>query len=224
MRSAQYIYATVLTFALAGTAAAQTAPPPSPAPTQSTYAGATGSHWLASGFVGGGFSANGDSPTIDNSSAGSVDFGGQIAYLWNGFFGAEFLADWAPSFGVDSVLIDGDTRVASYMFNAIGAYPLGADGQWQPYISGGWGRMRMSADFRTGNGTTTSESNGGWGGDIGGGVMAFANSKWGVRGDIRYYRARTNDNFSGTASEQFFESVSSGLSYWNATGGISYRW
>jgi len=224
MRSAQYIYATVLTFALVGTAAAQTAPPPSPAPTQSTYAGGTGSHWLASGFVGGGFSANGDSPTIDNSSAGSVDFGGQVAYLWNGFFGAEFLADWAPSFGVDSVLIDGDTRVANYMFNAIGAYPLGADGQWQPYISGGWGRMRMSADFRTGNGTTTSESNGGWGGDIGGGVMAFANSKWGVRGDIRYYRARTNDNFSGTASEQFFESVSSGLSYWNATGGISYRW
>jgi Outer membrane protein beta-barrel domain len=222
MRSAQYVLAAVLTFALAGTATAQTTSPT--ATTQPTYVGATVSHWLASGFVGGGFSANGDSPTIDSNSAQSVDFGGQIAWLWRGIVGPEFLADWAPNFGVTSALIDGDTRVANYMFNAIGAIPLGADGQIQPYASGGWGRTRMSADFRTGNGNTASESNGGWGGNIGGGIMAFAGSKWGVRGDIRYYRARTDDNFSGSASEQFFQSVSSGLSYWNATGGISYRW
>jgi hypothetical protein len=223
MRSAQYIFAAVLTFALAGTAAAQTTPP-STATTQPTYVGETVSHWLASGFVGGGFSAKGDSPNIDSNSAQSVDFGGQIAWLWKGIVGPEFIADWAPNFGVTSAFIDGDTRVANYMFNAIGAYPLGADGQIQPYVSGGYGRMRMSADFRTGNGNTESQSNGGWGGNIGGGVLAFTGSNWGVRGDVRYYRARTENNFSGTASDQFFQSVASGLSYWNATGGVSYRW
>ena len=224
MRSTQYLFAAILTFALVGTAAAQTtSPPPSTATTQPTYAGATVSHWLASGFVGGGFSANGDSPNIDNNSAGSVEFGGQIAWLWRGYVGPEFLADWAPNFDVTSAFIDGDTRVANYMINAIGAYPLGADGQIQPYVSGGWGRTRFSADFRSVNGTN-SESHGSWGGNIGGGVMAFANKGWGVRGDIRYFRARTDDSFSGSPSDQFFESVASGLSYWNASGGISYRW
>jgi hypothetical protein len=224
MRSAQYLYAAVLTFALAAPAAAQTtAPPPSTATTQPNYVGATVSHWVASGFVGGGFSANGDSPNIDSNSAGSVEFGGQVAWLWRGIVGPEFLADWAPSFDVSSALIDGNTRVANYMINAIGAIPLSADGQIQPYVSGGWGRTRLSADIRSVGGTN-SESHGSWGGNIGGGVMAFATRGWGVRGDIRYYRARANDSFSGSVSDQFFESVASGLSYWNASGGISFRW
>jgi Outer membrane protein beta-barrel domain len=223
MRSAQYIFAAALTFALAGTAAAQTTSAPSSATTQPTYVGSTVSHWLASGFVGGGFSASGDSPNIDSNSAGSVNYGGQIAWLWRGIVGPEFLADWAPNFDVSSSLIDGNTRVANYMFNAIGAYPLGADGQVQPYASGGFGRTRLSADIRTVNGTE-SHGNGGWGSNVGGGIMFFANKGWGARGDIRYYHARTNDSFSGSPSDQFFESVASGLSYWNASGGISYRW
>ena len=222
MRSAHYFFAAVLTFALAGTATAQTTR--STATTQPTYVGATVNHWLASGFVGGGFNANGDSPNIDNNSAGGVDFGGQVAWLWKGIVGPEFLADWAPSFGVTSAFIDGDTRVANYMINAIGAIPLGADGQIQPYASGGFGRTRLSADFRTGNGNTESHGNGGWGSNVGGGVMAFANANWGVRGDVRYFHGRSEDTFSGSATDQFFERVASGLSYWNATGGISYRW
>jgi hypothetical protein len=219
MRSAQYIYATVLTFALVGTAAAQTAPPPSPAPTQSTYASATETHWLASGFVGGGWSATSDSPRVDTNSTGA-DFGGQIAWLWRGYVGPEFLANWTPSFDVTSTLIDGSPHVANYMVNAIGAYPLGADGRFQPYISGGFGRTAIGADFLSVDGNSRK---GGWGSDIGGGVMAFVN-KVGVRGDIRYYHAHTINDFSGTADEQILQSVLSGLAYWQATGGVSFRW
>jgi hypothetical protein len=115
MRSAQYIYATVLTFALAGTAAAQTAqtapPRPTPAPTQSTYGSSTDSHWLASGFVGGGWNTTSDSPRIDTNGTG-VNFGGQIAYLWRGYVGPEFLANWTPSFDVTTALVDGSPHVA----------------------------------------------------------------------------------------------------------------
>ena len=226
MRSAQYIFAAILTVGLAGTAAAQTtSPPPSTATTQASYVGATVSHWLASGFVGGGFSASGDSPNIDTNSNGNVVWGGQVGYLWHGIIGPEFLFEWAPNFNAfDSALISGDTHVRSYMFNALGAYPLGADGQIQPFISGGIGWTHASADVVGIGGNTASASNTGFGQNIGGGVMAFANNGFGVRGDVRWYHGSTDDNFSGTTGENVIQGLFSGLSYWRATGGISYRW
>jgi Outer membrane protein beta-barrel domain len=223
MRSAQYVFAAVLTFTLAGTAAAQTTSP-SPATTQATYAGATVSHWLASGFVGGGFDANGDSPNIDSNS-GSVALGGQVGYLWHGIVGPEFLFEWAPNFNAfESSLISSDTNMTSYMANAIATYPLGADGQFLPFASGGYGRIRASADVEGIGGNTASASNGEWGWNVGGGLMAFASSRWGVRGDVRWYKANTDDNFNGTPGENLIQGLISGLSYWRATGGVSFRW
>jgi len=220
MRLAHYLFAVVLTFALAGSAAAQvTQPPPSTATTQPTYVGATVTHWLASGFVGGGWAVSTDSPRVDTNSTGA-NFGGQVAWLWHGYVGPEFLANWTPSFDVTSALIDGSPHVANYMANAIGAFPLGADGQFQPFISGGFGRTAIGADFLNVEG---SSRKGGWGSNIGGGVMAFVN-KVGVRGDIRYYHANTIDTFSGPVDEQIIQSVLSGLAYWQATGGVSFRW
>jgi len=220
MRLAHYLFAVVLTFALAGSAAAQvTQPPPSTATTQPTYVGATVTHWLASGFVGGGWAVSTDSPRVDTNSTGA-NFGGQVAWLWHGYVGPGFLANWTPSFDVTSALIDGSPHVANYMANAIGAFPLGADGQFQPFISGGFGRTAIGADFLNVEG---SSRKGGWGSNIGGGVMAFVN-KVGVRGDIRYYHANTIDTFSGPADEQIIQSVLSGLAYWQATGGVSFRW
>jgi hypothetical protein len=234
MRSAQYALATALTLALAGTATAQTtAPPPSTATTQATTYGETVSHWLASGFVGGGFSASGDFPNIDTNGGSSVAYGGQVGYLWHGVVGPEFLFEWAPNFNaISSTFISGDTHVHSYMANAIGAIPLGADGQFVPFISGGFGSIRANADVLTTTGNTFSSSRGGGGNNIGGGVMAFAN-RIGVRGDLRHYHASTDQNFTGTVRdqvlagtlrEQLIEGVLSGLSYWRATGGVSFRW
>jgi hypothetical protein len=224
MRSAHYVFAAVLTFALAGTAAAQTTSPPSSATTQPTYVGETVSHWLASGFVGAGFHAKGDSPTIEEDT-GSVALGGQAAWLWKGIVGPEFLFEWQPTFDVNSAFIDGNAHVLSYMANAIGAIPLGADGQVQPYISGGYGRIQMGADIFSADGTSHSNQNSKWGGNIGGGIMAFAGTRFGVRGDIRYYRANSDDTLSGgSPADRFVESLVSGLDFWRATGGVSVRW
>ena len=222
MRSAQYVFAAVLTFALAGTAAAQTTPP-STATTQPTYVGETVSHWVASGFVGGGFSTTSDDPRIDGTNGG-VAYGGQVGYLWRGIVGPEFIAEWAPSFDVTSALIDGNTRVGNYMFNVIGAIPLGADGQVQPYISGGWGRTQLTADIIARDGSIHSNSNGTWGTNIGGGIMAFANNRFGVRGDVRYYKGNDVTDTAGTVEDQFVEALVSGIAYWRASGGISFRW
>lgn len=233
MRSTQYLFAAILTFVLAGTAAAQTTP--STATTQPTYVGATSSHWVASGFVGGGFSTSSNNENFNNSNNnnnnGGVTYGGQVGYLWRGIVGPEFIAEWAPRFDLESAfingntrVIDGNTHVANYMFNAIGSIPLGADGQIQPYISGGFGRTQWSADIIVRDGSVHSHSNGAWGSNIGGGIMAFASNRWGVRGDVRHYRGNDSNDVSGTLEDQFVEALVSGLSYWRASGGISFRW
>jgi hypothetical protein len=220
MRSPHYALAAALTLALAGTATAQST---SQATTQATTYGETVSHWLASGFVGGGFSTHGENPRVDEN-AGSVAYGGQVGYLWRGMVGPEFLFDWTPNFDVTTAFINGNTHVHSYMFNAIGAIPLGADGQWQPFISGGWGHIAMTADVLNADGAFSNNSNGQSGTNIGGGVMAFANNRFGVRGDVRYYHASSTTDFSGSAADQFVESLVSGLHFWRATGGVSVRW
>jgi hypothetical protein len=221
MRSAQYIFAAILTLGLAGTAAAQT--PPSTATTQPTYVGATVSHWLASGFVGGGFDTSGNSALIPDNSSGNFAWGAQGAYLWRGIVGPEFLFNSAPNVDVSSAFIPGDTHVTSYMANAIGAYPLGADGQIVPYASAGIGSIQAWADVLNRDGSTNHNQNSVFGQNYGGGVMAFA-SKVGVRGDVRYYHGSTQHNFAGTFADQLMQEVSSGLSFWQATGGISFRW
>ena len=222
MRSAHCFVAAALTLGLAGSATAQTYPPASTQP--STY-GATESHWTASGFVGSGFATKGDSLAVDED-AGGVAFGGQLAYLWHGFVGPEFLADWAPTFDVTTALVDNNPRVASYMANIIGALPLGANGQVVPYASGGFGGIGMRADVLNLDGSLTGNSEMRTGTNIGGGIMAFASRRIGFRGDVRYYHASTDDTINEGISPQgeVVQSLISGLKFWRTTGGVTFRW
>ena len=227
MRSAHYVLAAALAFGMAESASAQTTSPgPSTATTQATTYGQTVSHWLASGFVGSGFNTEADSPTvdIDNGGGARVAFGGQVGYLWRGMVGPEFLVEWAPNFDVTSAFIPGDTHVITYMANAIGSIPLGADGQFMPFISGGFGTIQAAADVLSADGTLHNNSNAQWGTNIGGGLMAFSNTRFGVRGDLRYYHAFSDTNFQGSAPDQLMESIVSGLNFWRATGGVTVRW
>ena len=223
MRSAKYFTAAALVLGLAGTASAQGTPAATTPPT--TYS-ETVSHWVASGFVGGGFNASSatDDPRIQENGGG-VSFGGQVGYLWHGVVGPELLAEWAPSFDVNAAFIDGNTHVFSYMANAIAAAPLGADGQIMPFISGGFGRIQMAADIINPiDLTTDNNSNSVWGTNIGGGIMAFAGDRYGVRGDVRYYHANSDTNIAGSPADQLVESIVSGVHFWRATGGLSVRW
>ena len=211
MRSTDYVVAAALVFGLVGTAAAQTAPAPTAATTQPTTYGETVSHWLASGFVGGGFGTSGDVANIDENAGGPA-YGGQVGYLWRGMVGPEFLVGWAPSFDVTSAFIPGNTHLITYMANAI------------PFVSGGFGSIQAAADVLSVDGTTHNNSNAQWGTNIGGGVMAFTNNRIGLRGDVRYYHAFKDTNLNGSAADQLMESLVSGLDFWRATGGVSFRW
>jgi hypothetical protein len=80
----------------------------------------------------------------------SVAFGGQIAYVWQSTnLGAEFLADFAPTFKIPSLLISDHPSLSAYMFNAIYGFRVGHLGTFRPYISGGIGAINMSADLIT---------------------------------------------------------------------------
>jgi hypothetical protein len=133
------------------TAKAQNTTTTAPAPVYTT-AGSTG-QWFASGFVGSNFSASLDSEfdnLNDNSNNSSLEFGGNIGYTWNRVFGAEFLADFTPGFGVNRILnvddvnrLVDDPRLNTYMFNLIAAVPISA-GRFQPFISGGIGAVSLA--------------------------------------------------------------------------------
>src|SRR5215510_13517374 len=139
------IFATAFAAVLPAIAAAQSgapppAPPPTPAPAPAQPAPPPAgvdlvdthdSQWVASGFVGSNFGAGADSA--------SVDFGGQLAFLWRGAIGGEVLADFAPRFRINNTLLADNPNVNSYMVNVIGAVPIGSEARVQPYASGGLG-------------------------------------------------------------------------------------
>jgi hypothetical protein len=240
MRSVNWLLAAAMVSGLSGTAWAQTSTPPptpaAPAIAPADDAGLTRSHWLASGFVGGNFgSTNNDFFSVDRSR--SFDWGGQIGYLWRGVVGGEFLASFTPSFGVDTlgVFLNDNPNVNSYMANAVAVLPLGAKGQFQPYVSGGYGGIQMRfANGIVGSGivvngvvvadvTSSSISQTGGGSNIGGGIMAFA-GKVGFRGDARYYHANTFTADAGNLANRVTQSLLSDLNFWRADIGVAFQW
>jgi hypothetical protein len=231
MRTVQSVILVVtLTAAFPAVSSAQSQtppPPPAPAPSQPVPPGTvnvhepTTSYWTASGFVGSNFGAGADSA--------SVDFGGQLAYLYRGKIGAEFLADFAPHFRINNALLADNPNVNSYMLNVIGAVPIGSEAQVQPYVSGGLGGIQLRSDmFNIASavpGMTTEANQTKFGGNVGAGVMAFAGNV-GIRGDVRYYRAFNSDISTNAtnAADVFAQNLLSGLDFWRANIGIAVRW
>jgi hypothetical protein len=207
----------------------QTPPPappqaPAPAPAQPTPSkfelNDSTSQWTASGFVGSNFGARADSA--------SVDFGGQLAYLYRGVIGPEFVADFAPHFRINNALLLDNPNVNSYMLNVIAAVPMGSDVRVQPYVSGGVGGIQLRSDMinvSSAIGTTSPANQTRFGGDIGGGVMAFGGNV-GIRADVRYYRAFNRDISTNatTPADVFAQNLLNGLDFWRANIGIAVRW
>jgi outer membrane protein with beta-barrel domain len=245
MRAAHYLFAATIAFVPAAAMAQSTPPATTTTPTQ-TYSTAGNNQWFGSAFVGSNFGSSTDftnnlndvTPNVQVDKGGSsLEFGGQIGYTWNRVVGAEFLADFTPSFGitnnlnllsVDNTGIVDDPRVSTYMFNAIVAVPISA-GRFQPYISGGLGGITAAADVLDNvldvNGPTTRSSLTRLGTDIGGGVFTFPGSV-GIRADVRYYHASSNNNttLADVAADRLTENLLSGLSFWRANIGIAFRW
>jgi hypothetical protein len=234
MRGTGFVIAAALVAGLSGTAMAQTTTttnPPATVSTRPTNVGETRSHWTAAGFVGSNFGSSADDP--------SVDYGGQIGWLWHGVIGGEVIGDFAPKFRVDNALLADNPHVNSYVGNIIAALPFGSQGQFQPYVSGGIGAIHVSSKvFQVLVATPVADATpqpisaiptetgdqARFGADFGGGVMAFAGN-FGFRGDIRHYKATTNNNINETGlTDLVTQDLLSGLSFWRANLGLAFRW
>ena len=195
------------------------APPPviPPPPARSPHYG-----WTATGFVGGYWAAGGEAENANNIS-GSATFGGQFARTW-GYFGAEVLADFAPKYHIDSVFLNSHPWVNSYMVNGIAIWP---SHYVEPYFSAGIGGIQMHANvlpFFPGvvDNTSVYQTRFGW--NFGAGAYAFGGSSIGIRGDIRYFQASTTNTITGTPPNVATEALLSGINFWRANVGVSFRW
>jgi opacity protein-like surface antigen len=214
---------TVVLPAVAAAQASRTPPPTAPQKEPASLNDPYNSYWTAAGFLGSNFGAGADES--------SVEFGGQLAYLYRGVIGGEVLADFAPHFRVNNALLTSNPMVNAYMANVIGAVPIGSEARVQPYVSGGLGRVQLSSsDIRTPllptSNLTTSSSQSKFGGNIGAGVMGFAGNV-GIRADVRYFTVFSSDISADpniAAADVFARNLLSGLDFWRANLGIAVRW
>jgi hypothetical protein len=232
MRFASYVIAAALPLAATGTAMAQSNPPGSP--TAAVLDGVTKNQWLAAGFVGSSFGTRVENVNADTNA--KLDFGGQLGFLWKGVIGIEGLADFSPSMNIARAQLLDEPRLTSYMANAIGALPLGSRGQILPYVSGGFGVIRMRADVLNlltvqpasgevpvviaANGSTTI-TDGQLGGNIGAGLMGFAGDHFGFRTDVRFYRGMSDNT---PQDDSLTRTILSNLEFWRANVGLAVRW
>jgi opacity protein-like surface antigen len=199
-----------------------------------TY-GPTRSHWTAAGFAGTNFG--------NSTNERSITFGGEVGYLWHGMLGVEALGDFAPSFKLDNptvnfgstqlTLLSDNPRVYSYMANAVGVLPLGSEGQFQPFVSGGVGGITLRAsvcnpfcvtnpiDGIPSTFSTNTENHTRLGWDVGGGLMFYA-GRVGLRGDVRWYRASTDNSIS--AASTITQQLVSAIDFWRANIGVTFQW
>ena len=122
------------------------------------------------------------------------------------------------------------------MLNVIGALPLMAGGQFQPYASAGGGWFTIDADAIPGDDDIDLDhTDTGW--NAGFGVMGFL-GQLGVRGDLRYFRVG-GDEFQGVNGsvlrarhgavvddqEQLIDAnLLSGAAFWRGNVGVALRW
>ena len=190
------------------------------------------SHWLLSGSLGSDFAEDAEDP--------GVNFAGTVGYLWHGVLGGELQTNFSPDFQLDAGLtqpfLEGEPAINSYMLNVIGAAPLMAGGQFQPYVSGGAGWFTLTADPTAGDGDLDlDDTETGWNAGFGG--MGFL-GQLGVRADLRYFRVG-GDEFQGVDGnvlrarhgvvvddqEGLVDAqMLSRMSFWRGNVGVALRW
>ena len=210
-------------------------PPPPPAVVAAVVEETEYEPWIASFNVGNYFgAAGGPLNEFDNVDINrSVAFGGQIAYVWHRTnLGAEFLADFAPTFKIPSLVISDHPSLSAYMFNAIYGIPVGHVGSFRPYISGGIGAINMSADLLTIDTnliqSTISASQSRFGGNVGVGGFGYV-GKVGVRADIRWFKANNDNTLDLNVDNSRLDDANrlvelSGIKYWRSSLGVAFRW
>ena len=172
--------------------------------------------WLFTPNIGAGF----------NGSAGSgehLTYGASIGWMGAGIIGWEADLSYTPEFfSGDNDNLDllntGDSNVATVMGNILVGIPVG--GQTgvgvRPYFVGGAGLLRTRVEDAD---ALFEIDNNDFGINLGGGVMGFMTDNVGFRGDIRYFRAFSEDEGNDQVDLDL-----SDFDFWRGTVGVTFRW
>jgi opacity protein-like surface antigen len=153
---------------------------------------------------------------VGAASAKHWTFGGSAGWLSDQVLGVE--ADFAmtPGFfqnssGAGLVV---SSRVTTLTGNVIAAFPLSVTREsLRPYVTGGLGLMRASAEDLIG-----LNEDGSWVGlQLGAGAIGFINDRTGIRFDLRNSRSLSRDT-------TLLGERKSKLSFWRATVGVTLRY
>ena len=186
-------------------------------------ASAQAQSWFFSPYIGGNFGGNadfGDFPDDDDAVERRMDFGATLG--WNpSVVGFEVDLGYSPNFFEDTAgdrnFEFGDNNVTTLMGNVLVGVPIGGQSGpgVRPYGVAGIGILKSKVgdpeDFFHVSSTD-------WAIDVGGGAIFFLNDKFGVRGDLRYFRlledVEPEDDFNiGLASFKF----------WRGSVGATFR-
>lgn len=169
--------------------------------------------WFARGLGGGAFGGQA-------ASASKSSLGGAFGWLGEGRFGGEVEASHTPdAFQVAEVpdVLLSESSVTTVMFNGIFQVLRGSSAaRLRPYASGGagWLRARVGAedDF-----VRARDSHVGI--NVGGGADALFSERWGVGGDLRYFRDL--QNLEGES--EFFSLGEQEVDFWRAVASVFVR-
>jgi opacity protein-like surface antigen len=159
---------------------------------------------VLTGSVGRTFSGDGEE--------GHTSYGAAIGFLGDGIFGFEVEGTYTPHFfGPDNS--DGTSNVTTLMGNIVLGVPIGGNHS-RIYATGGVGLMK----FRVPDADAFFDiDRNDFGMNAGAGVMVGLGDRFGIRGDVRYFRD-IHESSSGDFDVDF-----GGFNYWRGAVGLTLR-
>ena len=183
--------------------------------------------WIVTPFIGWNFKGAADindgGIDFENKFEQKIDYGVSLAAMGAGAIGFEVDFGYSPNFFESSPDSNNgfdftdDSNVTTLMANAIVGIPIGGQtgAGIRPYFVGGVGLIRSSVQDVDEFFDVTTKNDFGF--DVGGGIMGFFTSNFGIRGDIRYFRSfsGSSDNVTGIGVSDF--------NFWRGSVGASFK-
>jgi opacity protein-like surface antigen len=180
--------------------------------------------WLLTPFVGwnwGGTANFTDLEDFEDEFEQRVMFGTSFGWMGAGVIGFEFDFGFSPNFFENTSGPEdfefGDSNVTTAMGNLILGIPIGGQAGvgFRPYAVGGLGLIKA----RIGDAGDLFEVDAtDWGFNVGAGAFFFFTDKFGIRGDLRYFRSLEDNE-----PDDEFDVAFANFRFWRATFGATFR-
>jgi opacity protein-like surface antigen len=179
--------------------------------------------WLLTPFVGWNFggTADLDFDDFDDEFENKANFGASLAWMGAGIVGFEIDFGYTPNFFENTTgstdFEFGDNNLTTLMGNVLIGVPIGGQSGpgFRPYAVGGVGILKSKVgdpeDFFHVSSTD-------FGIDVGGGAIFFINDKFGLRGDVRYFRS-----LEDVEPEDDFNIGLADFRFWRGSIGATFR-